>query len=40
VAWDKGSAVNWILGQIGHDQTAVINVGDDRTDEDAFAAAR
>jgi trehalose-phosphatase len=38
VAWDKGSAVNWILSQTGHDQADAIYVGDDRTDEDAFRA--
>jgi trehalose 6-phosphate phosphatase len=38
VSWDKGSAVNWILSQTGHDQADAIYVGDDRTDEDAFRA--
>jgi trehalose-phosphatase len=38
VAWNKGSAVCWILRETGHDQTAAIYIGDDRTDEDAFVA--
>jgi trehalose-phosphatase len=38
VSWDKGSAVEWILGQTGHDQADAICVGDDCTDEDAFRA--
>lgn len=42
VAWDKGRAVRWILGRaLGDrwpDEAAVIYVGDDRTDEDAFLA--
>jgi len=37
LAWNKGSAVRWILNEIRHDQAAAIYVGDDRTDEDAFA---
>jgi trehalose-phosphatase len=38
LSWDKGSAVNWILNQTGHDQGDAIYMGDDRTDEDAFRA--
>jgi trehalose 6-phosphate phosphatase len=38
VAWNKGTAVQWILRETGHDQAAAIYIGDDRTDEDAFVA--
>ena len=38
VAWNKGTAVQWILRETGHDQASAIYIGDDRTDEDAFAA--
>ncbi len=40
VAWDKGAAVRWMLertfGKGWADDVAVIYIGDDRTDEDAF----
>jgi len=42
VAWDKGRAVRWILERaIGGgwaEEAGIIYIGDDRTDEDAFAA--
>jgi alpha,alpha-trehalase len=38
--WDKGRAVLWLLRSLGLDRAAVvpIYIGDDLTDEDAFAA--
>jgi trehalose 6-phosphate phosphatase len=38
--WHKGKAVLWLLGELGLDRTDVLPVyiGDDETDEDAFAA--
>ncbi len=36
--WNKGSAVDWIKQRIGKPNTVVVYVGDDATDEDAFAA--
>jgi alpha,alpha-trehalase len=40
IDWDKGRAVDWLLGQLGLDGPDVlpIYVGDDQTDEDAFRA--
>lgn len=40
VEWDKGRALWWLFDQAGlnHDTTAAIYLGDDLTDEDAFAA--
>src|ERR1051326_3369603 len=38
VSCAKKSSVKWILNQSGLDPAAAIYVGDDRTDEDAFAA--
>jgi alpha,alpha-trehalase len=37
--WDKGKAVNWLLRELGLDRPDVVPVyiGDDVTDEDAFA---
>lgn len=39
IAWDKGAALNWLLGALapGAD-AAAIYIGDDETDEDAFRA--
>jgi trehalose 6-phosphate phosphatase len=37
-SWNKGSALLWIKQQLGWENAAVIYVGDDVTDEDAFAA--
>jgi trehalose-phosphatase len=37
VAWNKGTAVGWIKEQLGKPDALVIYLGDDRTDEDAFA---
>jgi len=38
VYWNKGSAVGWIKEQLGKPDILVVYVGDDVTDEDAFAA--
>jgi trehalose 6-phosphate phosphatase len=38
VDWDKGSAVRWIRERMGVPDALSIYIGDDRTDEDAFAA--
>jgi trehalose-phosphatase len=40
VDWDKGRAVRWIMDVLGLDprRTFPIHMGDDETDEDAFAA--
>jgi trehalose 6-phosphate phosphatase len=40
VPWDKGVSVSWIRKQVGHPDALVIYLGDDATDEDAFAALR
>jgi trehalose-phosphatase len=40
VAWNKGSAVVWIREHLGQPVPLPIYVGDDATDEDAFAALR
>ena len=37
-SWHKGSAVRWINSHIGDGQALSIYLGDDSTDEDAFAA--
>lgn len=36
VAWDKGSAVGWLLSALSLDPGAAIYIGDDETDEHAF----
>lgn len=36
VAWDKGSAVGWLIEALGLDPAAAVYVGDDETDEHAF----
>lgn len=36
VAWDKGSAVGWLLAALSLDREAATYVGDDETDEHAF----
>ncbi|WP_195210229.1 trehalose-phosphatase [Actinomarinicola tropica] len=38
VDWDKGRAVRWLLDRLGDADVVAVYVGDDRTDEDAFAA--
>ncbi len=40
--WDKGKAVNWILDALGYNpaKNSAIYIGDDRTDEDAFAVLK
>jgi alpha,alpha-trehalase len=42
IDWDKGTALRWLLGTLGLDRPGVVPVylGDDETDEDAFAAIR
>jgi trehalose-phosphatase len=40
VNWNKGSAVTWIRQQLGKPDALPIYVGDDTTDEDAFAVMR
>lgn len=40
VDWDKGRAVEWIADRLGCDPGARVFIGDDETDEDAFAACR
>jgi trehalose-phosphatase len=37
VSWNKGSAVSWILKQLPVPDPLVVYLGDDDTDEDAFA---
>jgi trehalose-phosphatase len=37
VTWGKGTAVNWIRGQLSKPNALAIYIGDDATDEDAFA---
>ena len=38
IAWDKGSAVEWLMRRYGYGMGEVVYLGDDRTDEDAFRA--
>jgi trehalose-phosphatase len=38
VYWNKGNAVSWIRDQLGKHDAPAIYVGNDATDEDAFAA--
>jgi trehalose-phosphatase len=40
VSWTKGSAVAWIRERLGQPDPLPIYIGDDTTDEDAFAAVR
>lgn len=40
VAWNKGSAVTWVREHLADPDRLPIYVGDDVTDEDAFAALR
>jgi len=42
IDWDKGKAVRWILKalSLSRDETEVVYIGDDTTDEDAFRAVR
>jgi len=42
IDWDKGKALVWILRQLemNHDDVLPLYLGDDLTDEDAFAALR
>jgi trehalose 6-phosphate phosphatase len=40
VPWDKGVAVAWIRAQVGRADALAIYLGDDATDEDAFAGLR
>jgi trehalose-phosphatase len=38
VDWHKGAALHWIKDRVGKSQAQMIYLGDDFTDEDAFAA--
>lgn len=38
LAWNKGSAVKWILDRLSQHDVLPIYIGDDTTDEDAFSA--
>jgi trehalose 6-phosphate phosphatase len=38
VAWDKGTAAQWILRSSGSPDALPVCIGDDATDEDAFSA--
>jgi trehalose 6-phosphate phosphatase len=38
VYWNKGEAVKWILERVGKQDALTLYLGDDATDEDAFAA--
>lgn len=38
IYWHKGSAVLWIKEQLGKENVLILYLGDDATDEDAFAA--
>lgn len=46
--WDKGKAVEWVSGEVGHTgngadagaTTLCVYIGDDETDEDAFGAVQ
>jgi trehalose 6-phosphate phosphatase len=38
VYWNKSTAVAWVREQVAHPEALVIYIGDDVTDEDAFAA--
>lgn len=42
IEWDKGQAVRWVLKALGmsFEDTAVVYIGDDTTDENAFRAVR
>lgn len=40
VSWNKGKAVLWLIRQNGFRGTMPIYIGDDKTDEDAFAALK
>ncbi|MEO8352327.1 MAG: trehalose-phosphatase, partial [Chthoniobacteraceae bacterium] len=37
IAWHKGSALRWILGQLALPEAAALYLGDDATDEDVFS---
>jgi trehalose 6-phosphate phosphatase len=38
--WHKGAAAQWIMGHLGEDELLPIYLGDDNSDEDAFAVLR
>lgn len=37
IDWNKGSAIRWIRERLGLERALAFYIGDDRTDEDAFA---
>lgn len=39
-SWHKGAAAQWIISQLGKDSLLPIYLGDDNSDEDAFAVLR
>jgi trehalose-phosphatase len=38
IPWDKGRALDWVLAALPAGRRFPVFIGDDRTDEDAFAA--
>jgi trehalose 6-phosphate phosphatase len=38
ISWNKGAAVLWIADRLRQPKALIVCIGDDRTDEDAFAA--
>ncbi|MBU1091242.1 MAG: trehalose-phosphatase, partial [Candidatus Omnitrophica bacterium] len=42
ISWDKGQAIRWIMDclKISWDESSVIYIGDDVTDENAFLVLR
>ena len=40
IDWNKGSAVRWLIEQLHLEDACQVYIGDDLTDEDAFAVLR